>query len=462
MSSLIVLLPPGEAPGLGPGGWGTALLPYALVGHTGEVLELGLKPFEALPRASTTVLIVAARDTLLLHAKLPPVTGPRLQRMLPNVVEEYLIRDAQRCHIAIDPTPGGSGERCLAVIDRDWFASVIAQFVQAGHKRLRAVPLIHCIPPAEELEQPDRTGNDTVAVEPMPIEPTLSITEQTGASALVVPRNSNLDDATPDQGQSVELALRQRALGFGMSVNAAQLDATLDELAQRQTLWVYSLDMEGGASADVDVKAEPALNDEAIPQHTGHAWVERRLSLATLAGTALACRFNLCQFDFANPGRGQLGAGGLKPWRIALGFTAATLLISVIALNVQWFQLRLQRDALNEQMTSLVKSAFPGAIMVLDPHTQMALELARLGKSAGELHSDDFLTLASGLAHGLGPIPSASIAELNYSGGALQVTFKPDTQMDEDGLKGRLAANGLRIQEDDGKWTLKPAQSGPR
>jgi general secretion pathway protein L len=522
MSSLIVLLPSSDV--LGPGGWVQAPMSFALFGRKNEVRDIGQAPFEALPVADTTVLVVAARDTLLLNAKLPPVTGPRLLRVLPNVVEEYLIQDSQACHIAIDPAVLDSGERCLAVLDRTWFASVIERFARAGHRRLRAVPLVHCIPVPEasaqqqsatasnELPQAGatiadalqgalpRTGGEAVtsdltsnlAGELAPgvgaagdpakdaVDGAGLAAPQTMASVLIV-RRDRVDEANAHDHKNcwVELALRQGALGFGLSVNAAQLDATLAELAQRLPLTVYSLDSAAGTEPGVahmvgqtvehgvERGVEPAGHadigaGESLLMQTSPAWRERGVSLATVASDALVCRFDLCQFEFSNAGRNRLGAGGFKPWRAALAFVGASLLISIVALNVQWLQLRHRRDTINAQMAVLVKAAFPDTRVILDPHAQMASELTRLSDRMGELHAKDFLALSGDLAQALGPISSASIAELNYSGGALDVTFKPGTDIDEDGLKRRLEAHGLSVQEDSGKWTLKPTQSRPR
>jgi general secretion pathway protein L len=480
MSSLIVLLPSSDV--LAPGGWEVTPMPFALLGRKKEVLRTGRTPFEGLPKAAETILVVAA---------------------LPNVVEEYLIQDAQRCHIAIDPAALDSGERSLAVIDRDWFASILARFGEAGHRRLRAVPLIHCLPLDESqsgqatTQEPDAQGptaqksdvrgpvtSATLVQGSAGPEPIMGTEPLSGiepppvatASVLIVRRRGSEASQTLtdiDDHEWVELALRQGALGFGMSVNAAQLDATLDELAQRQPVTVYSLAIEADAKARVvslagATRIEP---DAGVLAFTGSTQersairaldervFEHVLPLASLASTALACRFNLCQFEFANAGRGQPGAVGLKPWRVALGFLAASVLVSIIALNVQWLMLRHKRDALTGQMTQVVKTVFPDVTIVLDPHEQMTREVTRLRVDSGHVGKDDFLVLASGLAHALSPIPSTSIAEMNYSGAALDVTFKPGTEIDEDGLKRRFAANGLSAQEDDGKWILKSAQS---
>ncbi|HEY3599388.1 MAG TPA: type II secretion system protein GspL, partial [Paraburkholderia sp.] len=58
-------------------------------------------------------------------------------------------------------------------------------------------------------------------------------------------------------------------------------------------------------------------------------------------------------------------------------------------------------------------------------------------------------------------LPSSAIAGLDYSGSALDLTFKPGTTVDGDGLTRRLAAQSLSAQEDNGKWTIKSGQAGP-
>ncbi|WP_434115636.1 type II secretion system protein GspL [Paraburkholderia caffeinilytica] len=483
MSSLIVLLPSSD---MGAANAGEAM-PFALFDREGKAVRAGLAAMDALPRAHATVLVLAARDALLLNVVLPPVTGPRLRRILPNVVEEFLIQDAQHSHIAIDPTPQDAGVKCAAVVDREWFASVIERFTTAGHRRLRAVPLIHCIPlltaalspqAAESSEQPQDVA---VTDRPAANDELEEVGAEVGrdvASALimrcdrVVPESVSASASGSEDVQWVELALRQGALGFGTRVPAVQLDATIAELAKRQPLMVYSLAVataDGAPSAGPAEEAGKHRGDATVtqtgqPAHSGTAFplAAHVLPWVSVAREALACRFDLCQFEFANAGRSRPGAGGLKPWRVALGFVAASLVVSIAAVNVQWFELRHRRDALNEQMAQLVKTAFPGTTVILDPHAQMGAELTRLRSAAGELRPDDFLALATGVAHALGPVPSSAIAGLDYNGGALDMTFKPGTTIDSDGLKRRLTAQGLSAQEDNGKWTVKSVQSGPR
>lgn len=530
IASLIVLLPSSDL--IAAGGWEATPMPFALLGRKGEMLRAGHARFDALPQAGETVLVVAARDTLMLHAKVPPVTGPRLRRVLPNIVEEHLIQEAQRCHVAVDPVPPAPAAdlRCLAVIDREWFVSVTGRFAGAGHRRVRAVPLIRCIPLPEavSLAGPDvgvdgdpvassDAGSDLASAVSLAGESAAdsaagpvadpAVDSATGnrlvAASVVIVRGESSqppDDAVaePDLGRTewVELALRQDSLGFGMRVNAAQLEATLAELSQRQPLEVYALTLEDGPHPDsgpgteagaergvghaADPVIEPRIRAATGPaeaqrlrlvrEATGEigeaqraivpaALPERTLPLAVIARSALACRFNLCQFELASPGGNLAAAAGLKPWRVALGFLAASVVVSIVALNVQWWQLRHRRDALEAQMTQMVQTAFPNTPMVLGPHEQMTLDLTRLRGTVGALRADDFLALAASLAHALGPIPSLAIAEIDYSGGSLDVTFKPGTEIDEGDFKRRLTTNGLSVEEEDGKWKLRSAPS---
>jgi general secretion pathway protein L len=552
MSSLIVLLPSADAQAASADGIDAMPMPFALLDRSGETTRTGHAPIGELPRAVTTVLIVAARDTLLLKVNLPPVTGPRLRRLLPNVVEEHLIQDAQSSHVAVGPDADPQGERCAAIVDRDWFAGVIERFAAAGHRKLRAVPLVHCIPLLDAPQGATQRANEVRREEAkvgagdidtafqseekdgMPEEPNNAAANEAeantdlAASALIVrhsirrrlnieassisevealgkaiDESANADTTNvSDKEEHIEVDLRQGMLGFGMSIRAAQLDATIAELAKRQPLVVYSLALEasGEHAEDCTANAGKSATQAATQAATrtasrtasrnephfaaAHAAGNRAQHAAStststststafplaaltlpwplLARDALACRFDLCQFEFANGGRSRAGGGGLKPWRIAIGLVAAALIVSLVAINVQWFQLRHRRDALNAQMTELVKSAFPDATVILDPHAQMAVGLARLRSAAGELRPDDFAVLASGLSRALGSIPSSAIAGLDYNSNTLDVTFKPGTTVDTDGLTRRLAEQGLSAQEDNGKWSIKSAPRSSR
>jgi general secretion pathway protein L len=109
-------------------------------------------------------------------------------------------------------------------------------------------------------------------------------------------------------------------------------------------------------------------------------------------------------------------------------------------------------------MTELLLNAFPKTTVVLDAPDQMSRQLDQLRVAAGELSPSDFLSLAAGLAHSLGPVPVNGVAALDYHDRRLDVTFKPAIKVDPD-FTQRLARNGLsgEIDSSTGKWTIRNA-----
>ena len=76
MSTLIVLLPPRD-PAVRSEEWNLPGLPFLLLDKRNVTQRAGRAALSLLPRASATVLIVAARDLLLTAAQMPPLKGDR-------------------------------------------------------------------------------------------------------------------------------------------------------------------------------------------------------------------------------------------------------------------------------------------------------------------------------------------------------------------------------------------------
>ncbi|MGN6316434.1 type II secretion system protein GspL, partial [Trinickia sp.] len=284
MSTLIVLLPPRD-PAVPSQEWQLPEMPFVLLDKSARKERVGRAALAFLPRASTTVLIVAARDMLMLAATLPPLKGPRLRQALPNIVEDYLIQDAQTCHIALDPQPLADGKRMLAVVDRGWFRFIVEAFNGAGHRSLRAVPVTRCLPapvsaaPAPEPALAESAGagpgpgeaaiapqDDAPQVEPL-VAAVLGTVAQTAPAILAdvaitaTPEPTLLSSTEP----RVELALARGAHGEGLAVPLSALGTTLAALAGEASVSAYELaGLPGG---------EPTLAGEAVPAHGLHVGV---------------------------------------------------------------------------------------------------------------------------------------------------------------------------------------------
>ncbi|ONE16911.1 type II secretion system protein GspL [Burkholderia pseudomallei] len=436
MSTLIVLLPPRE-PAVPLQEWQWPELPFALVDKSGHTQRAGRAALALLPQAATTVLIVAARDLLMLEQALPPLKGPRLKQALPNIIEDQLIQDPQGCHIAVDPAALDGGRRVLAVIDRAWFKFIVDAFTAAGHRHLRAVPVTRCLPPATRRDAAAAAETEAVA--------DVALDRPAGHAAAADAPGSGHAGATANAPAPAE-SIVAVALGEGLAAPVSSAVATLEALANGTPLELYEL---GEPGAEPQLASVRPLDDKRLLPGAA-IW-----PFDALVRRALDSRFDLCQFEFE-----------FAPWRfdratfmrlrLPLALAATTLAIAVIGANAHWWKLSRERDALAAQITETLLSTFPKTTTVLDPAAQMTRQLDRLRIAAGELSPNDFLSLASGLARSLGPLPPNGIASLDYHDRRLDVGFKPETKVDPD-FAQRLARNGLtgEIDSSTGKWTIR-------
>ncbi|SAL59161.1 type II secretion system protein L [Caballeronia terrestris] len=453
MSTLIVLLPPRD-PAVRSEEWQLPEMPFLLVDKRGTTQRTGRAALGILPRANATVLIVAARDLLLLAAAVPPLKGQKLRQALPNVVEDQLIQDPQTCHIAVDPATLAGGRRVLAVIDRGWFRFVLSAFAAAGHRNVKAVPAMRCLPMAAAVSEAEAAEVAAAIADDEPLAPTPFTAAVLGRVVSTAPALIGevvapvAPVAVAPSAPLVEIAIargERSALGEGLALPADAVMPTLTALAGNRPGALYALaDVPGdeprlAAAASVFKGAQP-------------------LTFEKLAQNALASGFDLCQFEFAaQPWR--LDRATMRRLRVPIAFVAAAVVVSIIGVNAQWLQLARQRDAIQAQMTETLLNAFPKTTVVLDAPDQMSRQLERLRVAAGELSPSDFLSLADGLARSLGPVPVNGIAGLDYRDRKLEVTFKPETKVDAD-LPKRLAANGFTggIDSNTGKWTIRSGQ----
>ncbi|KUY97847.1 type II secretion system protein GspL [Burkholderia territorii] len=454
MSTLIVSLPPRE-PAVPLQEWQWPELPFTLVDKAGHVQRAGRAALALLPRANATVLIVAARDVLLLAATVPPLKGPKLRQALPNIVEDQLIQDPLGCHIALDPVALPDGRRVLAVVDRAWFRVICDAFTAAGHRHLSAVPATRCLP-APRAAAADTASDALADDEAAPAGAIADATEpvaRPAAVAAVLGLATAVEPALVEAGAQpamagaprLELAIARGALGEGFAAPASRAGGTLAALSGGAEIELYELGEPG---------AEPRLAS------VGHADAPllpgaQPLPFDAFARRALAERFDLCQFEFeSQPWR--FDRATVKRLRVPIALAAATLGIAVIGMNLHWWKLSRERDALSAQITETLLSAFPKTTTVLDPPAQMQRQLDQLRLAAGELSPNDFLALASGLSRSMGALPLNGIASLDYHDRRLDVGFKPEVKVDPD-FPQRLARNGLagEVDSSTGKWTIR-------
>ncbi|MBR8064792.1 type II secretion system protein GspL [Burkholderia ambifaria] len=453
MSTLIVSLPPRE-PAVPLQEWQWPELPFTLVDKAGQVQRAGHAALALLPRANETRLIVAARDVLLLATTVPPLKGPKLRQALPNIVEDQLIQDPLGCHIALDPVALPDGRRVLAVVDRAWFRTICDAFAAAGHRRLSAVPATRCLPaPREPAQAPLDAPVDGEAAKADAITLATAPAARPTAVAAVLGLATTVEPALVEAGAlpvaagapRLELAIARGALGEGFAAPASRAAGTLAALAGGGDVELYEL---GEPGAEPRLASVGRTDGPLLPG-------AQPLPFDTFARRALAERFDLCQFEFeSQPWR--FDRATMKRLRVPIVLVAATLGVAVIGMNLHWWKLSRERDALSAQITETLLSAFPKTTTVLDPPAQMQRQLDQLRLAAGELSPNDFLALSSGLSRSMGALPLNGIASLDYHDRRLDVGFKPEVKVDPD-FPQRLARNGLagEVDSSTGKWTIR-------
>jgi len=377
--------------------WDAALLqalPFALTDGEGGILRSGHADAGALPAARDTVLIVDARDVLLLRVPLPAVNGARLREALPGLLEERLLGDPEHSHIAVLARHDG-GDATLAAVDREWLRFVLDAF---GRRRARLLPAALCVPLAK-----DRA---TVVVD------VLSDGADAGCWRLTV--RTSVD------------------VGYGIAINAALAPGWL---ATRLPV----------AACHADDAARPLLGDAAAPAGWP-LWIRGARALGGM---------DLCQFELAHARRRAARQDGAARWRWPALLGVAAALLGMAGINAQWWWLARQQAEVRAGSEALVRRHFPRVGPIVDAPVQMRQQLDALARAKGQPATGDIADLSERLAQALGPVAPDALTELSYRDQTLRARLADSAKVDADAFRQRLEAAGLSARIEDGRWLIR-------
>ncbi len=351
---------------------------------------------EAMPSIKSAVLVFDARDVTLIPVKLPPLSGARLARALPNLVEDSLLQDAHSCAFALGPRLGDE-RRLVAVIDRNWLEFVVGALERRGVRVSAAWPA--------QLVLPLAPGGWSVAC----VHDGLAV------------RTGELDGF----GWSAS-----RDPDFRTEALVAAVDAAAQAAGRPQSLAAYAEDRGWQPSV---VRAEQRIG---VP-----------IAFAGLAAPQPA-GVDLLSARQGSAGSRWLATMDWRAWRLPLGLAAGCVLAWLIGLNLHWAQLARERTQLRAQMEQTFRQAFPNAQVVVDPLLQMQRQVADLRLNTGQSGPDDFLPLLARFSLALGPRANDALAALEYRGGKLRARFRAeffDGPAARDRLRAALAQRGLKV-----------------
>ena len=113
-----------------------------------NAIETGIGSTESMPYADEVLVLMPTIDVRLIEAKVPLANAKKLQQILPNLVEEYVLSGAQALSVqALPPVPGKPAvQRVIALSDRTWFTWLTKQLENLISQRVRLIPECFLLP----------------------------------------------------------------------------------------------------------------------------------------------------------------------------------------------------------------------------------------------------------------------------------------------------------------------------
>jgi general secretion pathway protein L len=404
--------------------WPAIACPFALVSNGSSIERQGMSPLselsDTIAKSQRVVLMLAACDVTLLRVKAPPLSAARLKAALPNLVEDRLIDDPSECLVVA----GGLSEglRTVAVIQRAWLDRLARTLIGFGAHHIAALPAQLCLPYQSQSDQP------------------------IGVVAAIDERSDG------DRNADIDMTLRlSEQEGIGLAITHEQ-----DEPA-----------------ASVAILTLCAVVPEApvtlyVPQSLVNAYKEvvndtlslnKRISVFADNWTRWIAGANVTTLDLMAGLGLRIGAKlDWRPWRWPLALAAAVLLINAAALNIDWWRMKNETNALRAVMIQIYKSAYPNETVIIDPIAQMKQKILAAKHNSGMAAPNDFTAIVAAFGEAWsGAVASTdrstAIASLEYHDHSLFVHLKPGGEAPTKQIQAALAKRDLALE-------LAPEQSG--
>ncbi|MEQ1526840.1 MAG: type II secretion system protein GspL [Gallionella sp.] len=359
-------------------------------------------------KAQHIIVLLAASDVTLLQVSLPPLSSAKLKLALPNLVEDQILGSAADNVIVA----GGvsNGLRTLAIVQRAWLEQIRKIFNTLGAKQLNVLPAQLCLP--------HQTGRAVAAIRDADL--TLRLSAQIGMGvALSTPQPEAVIESVRAFVPELPIVLhvpKADVSAYQAAIHHAELTARISIVADSASLWV------SGA---------------------------RDTTLNLMSGLVSDANMNI----------------NWRPWRGSLILAAAILLINIVALNCDWWQLNREAKNLRATLTQIYQARFPDEKVVIDPIAQMQQKISFAKRDAGLAVPDDFIVLAANFGAAWAAITAASkpaVASLEYREQRLFVRFKVDANPPDDALvqqvESALGSHHLSLTDSSAEtWQIRSA-----
>lgn len=417
----------------------TALpLPFALTVR-GRVQRQGIAPLEALAQpvaqSQRVVLLLAASDVTVLRITVPPVPASRLGAALPALLEDRIIGDPADCALAAGPDE--EGQRTVAIVDRHWLEAWTVLLRRMGARRQSALPMQLCLP----LPAPQAAPAPMAAA-------LLNFPHPLKASRELVLRFA--------PGEGAGLPLGEASDTHDAVAATEEVLRTLAALAIQRPLQL-SVPADEVAHYREAIAAHHALPDIELRAENWSDWTEGASQADVDLMTGVASE--------------ETSSIDWRRWRLPLALAATVLLLNVLALTADWWQLHREGSRLQAEMLRTYRSTFPNDsasddALLADPLGKMKQQRLALQRAAGETSPSDFLALSAAVGDAWPVLQQSTgmeartLAGLDYRDGSLQLHMKPGQKPSLDAARKVLAERHLELAagSEASTWQVRSAR----
>lgn len=414
MSTLVVQIPPRPRALQGVGAQSdvqavslSADFAYVLTQDGQNIVRQGYATRDLLPRASHVVAVVPEADLGWHPVTLPKAPASRMAAALSGLLEDVLLEDADRVHLALPPDATPGQKTWVAATQREWLASALR--VLEGRMRVERV-----VPAMAPGGAPIRGHFHEMQGEPEAgAPPALWLTWSTSEGVASWPLKGTL-----------ARSLLPQPLPSGVLFTATPAAAAPAER------WL-------GAPVHVVSMAEHLL----VSART--AWNLRQHALAPRHRGVEAVM---------EQGR-RLMAPRWKPARWGL---IGLIAVQLLGLNLwAWQQRRAVQDR-RSAMVQLLRDTHPQVRTVLDAPAQMRRETENLRSLAGETGEGDLETLLKAAASAWEGQP---VQGVQFEPGRLTLSAPQWAPAQIDQFRAKLQPSGWQVESQDGRITVAPRRT---
>jgi general secretion pathway protein L len=333
--------------------------------------------------------LIPGIDCLLTQASIPGRSNrQRLLRAVPFVLEEQLSDDVEELHFALGPAQEG-GNYPVAVIAIKRMNAILESFRTAGIEVAQLVPDLLAVP-CDAAHTCIVVDGDTALVRTGPSSGYAVDVDNLG---LFFQSQQPADEATGEEGTALRMHVAAGAEAPELPVPDVEIDHYHGD--------VLALLVKGVDSASIDLLQGPYSRT----QEWGRIW---------------------------------------RPWRATAALLLAGILLSNVAMGINYYRLGRLQETLNTRMEEIYKQVFPDTRRVVNPRVQMQQQLDQLQRKQGA--GGQFMDLLARSGDVLRKAKDIEISAASYRAGRLDIDLTATTLQALDELKQTLAGKGLSVE----------------